>query len=122
MRLSYLYGELSKKNIFFDLRTESKTIFLNQISRIRPLNIKHISNAVIKTIDEGKEGVFNIANKNILEINEILSIKNENYVYKNERYIDETNICTEKFANEYQFNETKEELLDDIKIYLNLKL
>jgi len=119
MRLSYMYGEFSKKNIFFDLRSNSKNIYLNQISKIRPLNIKHISNAVYKTIKVEKVGIFNIANKNVIEIKELISMKNVSYEFKNERYVDESNICIEKFVKEYGFNETKEELLEDIKKYIN---
>ncbi|MCF8196658.1 MAG: NAD-dependent epimerase/dehydratase family protein [Polynucleobacter sp.] len=119
IRLSYMYGDLSKKNIFFDLRADSNTIFLYPSSVLRPINIRYVINSVLQIVEELMVGVFNIANTNTISIDEILALKNKKYTYKNERYIDESNICVDKFRKEFKFNENAEELKEDIRRYIN---
>jgi hypothetical protein len=115
-----MYGDLSKKNIFFDLRADSNTVFLNPSSVLRPINIRHVVNSVLKIVEELKVGVINIANTNTISIEEVLALKNKKYIYKNERNIDESNICVDKFRKEFKFNENVEELKEDIRRYIYL--
>jgi nucleoside-diphosphate-sugar epimerase len=120
IRLSYMYGDLSKKNVFFDLRADSKTVFLNPSSILRPINIRHVVSSVLQIVEGIKVGVINIANTNTISIEEILALKNKKYIYKNERHIDESNICVDKFRKEFKFNENVEELKEDIRRYIYL--
>jgi hypothetical protein len=114
-----MYGELSKKNIFYDLKSGGKTLFLSSSSKLRPLNIRHVSNLVSKLITEKTVGIVNVANPNIIEISEILELDNKQYDHKNERFINESNICVDKFNKDFQFNESKKELIEDIWRYIN---
>ena len=119
MRLSYMYGDLSRKNIFYDLKTGSNKIFLDVNSILRPLNINHITNAVLKVMEDSKVGIYNICNTNLISIKEILELKKLNFDLKSERYINESKIDVTKFLKEFNFTEDKNSLLSNLKKYIN---
>ena len=119
MRLSYMYGDLSRKNIFYDLKTGSNKIFLDVNSMLRPLNINHITNAVLKVMEDSKVGIYNICNTNLISIKEILELKKLNFDLKSERYINESKIDVTKFLKEFNFTEDKNSLLSNLKKYIN---
>jgi nucleoside-diphosphate-sugar epimerase len=119
MRLSYMYGDLSRKNIFYDLKIGSNKIFLDVNSILRPLNINHISDAVLKVVDDSKVGIYNICNTNLISIKEILELKKLDFDFKNERYINESKIYDAKFLKEFSFTEDKKSLLSSIGKYIN---
>lgn len=120
MRLSYMYGDLSRKNIFYDLKTGSKTIYLDVNSILRPMDINHISDAVLKAVEQCKVGVFNVCNTNLISIQEILELKKLDFDFKAERYINESKIDATKFAKEFSFKEDKNSLLSSLRKYIYL--
>ncbi|MFM1756626.1 MAG: hypothetical protein RL621_1599 [Bacteroidota bacterium] len=116
-----MYGELSRKNIFYDLKFGSNKIFLDINSVLRPLNIDHISNAVMRIIEESGEGIYNICNPNSIKVSEILNLKNIEFNLIGERYINESNISAEKFEKFFGFKQDKNKLLEDINQYISNK-
>jgi|688.fasta_scaffold2002804_1 hypothetical protein len=114
-----MYGDLSRKNIFYDLKIGSNKIFLDVNSILRPLNINHISDAVLKVVDDSKVGIYNICNTNLISIKEILELKKLDFDFKNERYINESKIYDAKFLKEFSFTEDKKSLLSSIGKYIN---
>jgi dTDP-4-dehydrorhamnose reductase len=119
MRLSYMYGELSRKNIFYDLKIGSNKIFLDVDSILRPLNINHIADAVLKVVEDTKVGIYNICNANLVSIQDILRLKKLDFDFRGERYINEAKIDTTKFLNEFSFTEDKNSLLSSLRKYIN---
>jgi len=119
MRLSYTYGQLSRKNIFYDLKIGSNQIFLDVNSLLRPLNINHIAEVVLKVVEESKVGIYNICNINLISIQEILELKKLDFEFKNERYVNESIIDANKFAKDFNFIEDKNSLLSSLRKYVN---
>lgn len=114
-----MYGELSRKNIFYDLKIGSNQIFLNVNSLLRPLNINHIADTVFRVIEGSKIGIYNICNSNLISIQEILELKKLDFDFKGERYINESKIDAAKFLKEFHFEEDKNSLLSNLRKYIN---
>lgn len=114
-----MYGDLSKKNIFFDLKIGSKKIFLDLNSTLRPLNIGHVADAALRVVEEAKVGIYNICNTNLISIQEILELKKLDYDFKGERHINESKIDDAKFTKEFNFTEDKKSLLSSLGKYIN---
>ena len=118
LRLGYLFGDSLKKNLFYDLKTRSKNIFLNSKSILRPLNIKVVCEVVLKVLKDDVSGLFNIANTNSVSVEEIMALADWDYMYRNERYINEDSIDIQQMKSCFNYTQSKVELLNEIKEYV----
>jgi hypothetical protein len=114
-----MYGDLSQKNIFYDLKVGSSKIYLDINSVLRPLKINHIVETVIKVVEDSKVGIYNVCNTNLVTVSEILKLKKLDFDFKGERYINESKIDATKFAEEFCFRENKNSLLSSLRKYIN---
>ena len=118
LRLGYLFGDNLKKNFFYDLKIRSKNIFLNSKSVLRPLNIFAVCNIILKVIKDDVSGLFNIANINSIAVEEVMAFVDWDFIYRNERYINEHPIDVQQMKSLFNFTQSKAELLNEIKKYV----
>ena len=118
-RVGYLFGKGLKKNIFFDLWNGQNELFLTRNSVLAPLRADHLAQACITLADTAESGTYNVASAFSLSVPDIVSMKPGEYVFRDERHVDERGVNLDRLHRYWQQPENDTEYRGSIAAFLH---
>lgn len=118
LRPAYLYGPGLWKNVFYDIRTGRRNLYLDPDSELAALDVRHLARIAIELVKSGGKGVFNVGSSHVVSVRELLELVPDDFTFHNERYIDQRGISLEKIHEYWNEDVSREEHLASIAQFL----
>lgn len=99
IRATGFFGKGLKKNLLFDLRHNKQNIYLKQESWIDYMPIDWFCNSLCTLADKVENEIINVGSGQPIILSKIVSIKDLQYVFHEERLQDDRGISFEKFRH-----------------------
>jgi len=115
VRPTYLFGPGLRRNLFFDLLTGRRDIYLKRDSHLAALHVTNLAEAVVHLAEVLENEVVNVGSAHVVSVDEILAMNPGDYVFHDERFIDERGVVLDKLHRYWREPLTRDQYVQSIR-------